>query len=590
MSLQATSSHASVDHVWSNARVFLPSGRLEAACQLGGDHLGPQLAELAGLAVVVAPAATPGPGWVAVAARPDRTPFPDGSFDLVAVEDLGRTGCRPDRLVEEARRLCRKTGTILAGYRAGLLDRVRPPAFLRADRNLVLVALPTPQRPAFLLNPGDHDAVRYFVRRVAFAYRQPGGSGARASLQQAGNRAALAAPATLAVRGAPGRLAVLPHPAAAASLLERVCELVRASWTDLELRGRPPDRLAPLVIGHRRPTTGMVTVLLFRDGDRAPSVVAKLPRYGTTGAPLRREASALEAVGRAVHGEVRGTIPRPLGLHVVDGTEILLQTGVPGRHLVAATASRRLRPAMLARQIRLTMAWCLAMQTRSSRPAVVDDELIAAKLEPLASAGLAALDGDPRVGSLLDQALTQARGLRGTPLPLVVCHGDYWAGNVLVEHGRVCGVVDWERAALDELPIWDPVKAIGSVAYHLDRYRSLPRSGPAALPHWGDLGLWAALADPQFATGFRAAFVQPGWLADMASHALTEAFQQGGIPLAWMPVAVTMYLMRQVIQAADSPRSVAGWGSVLRALATWPGTWADELAARRTFTTGASRG
>jgi hypothetical protein len=30
-----------------------------------------------------------------------------------------------------------------------------------------------------------------------------------------------------------------------------------------------------------------------------------------------------------------------------------------------------------------------------------------------------------------------------------------------------------------------------------------------------------------------------------------------------------------VTQAADSPRSVAGWGSVLASLAAFPGTWAD---------------
>jgi Phosphotransferase enzyme family len=582
---------ASVDHVWSNARVFLPSGRIQRACQLGGDRLGPQLAELAELAVVIGPQARSGPGWVAVAADPDRAPFPACSFDLVVVEDPGRTGCRPDRVLSEAARLCRGTGTVLAGYRASVLDRVRSPAFARGDRNLVPVALPSLQRPAFLLNPGDRDVVRYFVRRVAFAYRQPGRSGMRARLQQAGGRAALEAPASLVVRSAPGRLAVLPRPDAAATLLESVCELVCASWTELELQGRPPARLAPLVVGHRRPSTGMVTVLLFRDGDRAPSVVAKLPRYGRTSTPLRREATALEAVRHAVDGKIRSTIPRSLGLHTVDGTEILLQTGVPGHHLVAATATGRLRPATLARQVSLVVAWCLAMQAESSRLTVVDDDLIASKLEPLASAGLAALHGDPRVGSLLDQALAQAGELRGTPLPLVMCHGDYWAGNVLVERGRVCGVVDWERSALDELPLWDLVKAVGSAAYHLDRYRSLPRGGRAALPHWGDLGPWAALADPQFATGFRAAFVQPGWLADTARHALTQAFRQGGIPLGWMPIAVTMYLVRQVIQAADSPRSVAGWGSVLRALAAWPGTWADELSAHSgTFTTGASRG
>jgi aminoglycoside phosphotransferase len=578
----------SVDHVWANGRVFLPGGRVPAACQLGGDGLGPHLAELADLAVVVGTHPRPGRGWTAVTAPADRAPFADRSFDLVAVEDLGATGRPAERVLEEARRLCRPTGSVLLGFRAGPLARLRRQGSRLGDP--VLVALPGARRPAFLLQPDHQEAVGYFLGRVAFAYRKPRASGVGASLQQAASRLALAAPARLAIRAAPGRLAVDRGPAAPRSLLEGVRALVGDCWSQLELPGTPPGRLATLVVGHRRPTTGMVTALLFRPGDAAPAVVAKLPRYGATGAPLRREASALDAVWRALRGPVRDAIPRPLGLHRIDGTEVLLQTGVPGSHLVATTASGRLHPAAVARQLDLALAWCLAMQAASGRSVVVDDALIAARIEPLASAVLAVLDGDRLVASLLDRTVAEARRLRGTRLPLVVCHGDYWAGNIFIHDGRVCGVVDWERAAVDDLPLWDPVKAVGSAAYHLDRYRSLPRRGQGALPHWGDLGAWTGIADPQFAAGFRAAFVQRGWLAELSRGALVEAFGRAGVPLDWLAVAIRMYLMRQVLDAEDSPRSVAGWGSVLRALAAAPATWADELGAGRRITMEASRG
>jgi aminoglycoside phosphotransferase len=584
-----------VDHVWANARVFLPSGRASAACQLGGDRLGPHLAELADLAVVVGPAVRGGAGWTAVRAPVDRAPLAPGSFALVAIEDLDTVGGPPGAVIEEARHLCRPGGTVLVGLKLGP-RRPRLPAALRGAlrdcvRGEVLVALPSQRRPAFLFRATDRDPVRYFVRRVAFAYRQPNDSGVRVRLQQARSRVALAAPPPLAVRGAPGRLVVLRSPAAVMpatsavprSLLDGVCALVRDSWAALGLDGSRPERLAPLVVGHRRPTTGMVTVLLFRTGDRSPSVVAKLPRYGPTGEPLRREAAALERVRGAVAvgalaGAVRDAIPRPLGLHRVDGTEVLLQTGMPGVHLVAATASGRVHPAKLARRLDLLLGWCLELQAASARQVTVDDGLLADRLEPLAAEGLAAMDADPRVGRLLDRSLEAAAGLRGTALPLVVCHGDYWAGNVVVAGGRVRGVIDWERATLDDLPLWDLVKAVGSAAYHLDRYRSLPRRGRGALPGWGDLGPWAGIGDPLFAASFRAAFVQQGWLAGVARDALVRAFRRGGIPLGWLPVALTFYLVRQVVQASDSPRSVAGWGSVLRALAAAPGTWADELA------------
>jgi hypothetical protein len=593
----------SVDHVWSNARVLLPGGPAGAACQLGGDHLAPHLAELAHLAVVVGPVAHPGAGWTAVRAPADNAPFADGSFALVAIADLGSAGPRPGGVIEEARRLCQPGGTVLVGLELGP-RHPRLPAALRGAsgdslgygrpdrrRGEVLVALPSQRRPAFLLRATDRDPVRYFARRLAFAYRQPNDSGVGMRLQQVRNRIALAAPPQLAVRGAPGRLVVLRSPTTVArstsavtrSLLDGVCALVRDSWVVLGLDGSRPERLAPLVVGHRRPSTGMVTVLLFQRGDRSPSVVAKLPRYGPAGEQLRREAATLESVRRAITGgelagAVREAIPRPLGLHDVDGTEVLLQTGMPGAHLIAATAGRRLHPAKLVRRLELMLDWCLQLQAASARRVIVDDALLARKLEPLAADCLAAMSGDPRVAALLDRSMEAAAGLRGTTLPLVVCHGDYWAGNIMVAGDRVRGVIDWERAALNELPLWDLVKAVGSAAYHLDRYRSLPRRGPGALPGWGDLGPWAGIGDPAFATGFRAAFVQPSWLAGVARDTLTRAFRRGGIALGWLPVAIAFYLVRQVVQASDSPRSLAGWGSVLRALAAAPGTWADELA------------
>jgi phosphotransferase family enzyme len=270
-----------------------------------------------------------------------------------------------------------------------------------------------------------------------------------------------------------------------------------------------------------------------------------------------------------------------LGLHAVDDTEVLLQTAVPGRHLVAETATRRLTRSMLSRQFDLMFSWLSDLQSASGRWVTVDDALIDENLVPFAGAAVAALGGDVRVGALLDQAIERARELVGTPLRTCVVHGDYWAGNVLVGGGRVTGVVDWERAVVDDLPIWDPTKVVMDAAYHLDRYRSVPRRGRDALPRWGELGPWRGTADPHLAVGFRAAVAEPGWLSDLAKDALTAAFVGAGIPLGWLPVALPFHLVREFVHADASPRSVAGWGSVLRALAAWPGTWADEFVGER---------
>jgi hypothetical protein len=152
---------------------------------------------------------------------------------------------------------------------------------------------------------------------------------------------------------------------------------------------------------------------------------------------------------------------------------------------------------------------------------------------------------------------------------------------VLVERDEVTGVVDWERAEIDGLPIWDPVKCVLDAAYHLDRYRRVPRRGRAALPRWGDLGPWEGIADPRCGVGFRAAAVDPSWLSELARRSLIEAFLGAGIPLGWLPVALPFHLVREFVHEDVSDRSVVSWGSVVRALARHPGTWADELIGER---------
>ncbi len=157
-----------IDHVWSNARVFLPAGKVGSACQLGGDSLGPHLAELADLAVVVGDRARSGPRWSAAVARGDRAPFKDDSFDLVAIHDADRAGGPPSRVLEEARRLCRPTGQVVIGLSSRRTARALGPE-LRAP-GLVLAALPGPRRPAVLVRGQEREPATYFMRRVAFPY------------------------------------------------------------------------------------------------------------------------------------------------------------------------------------------------------------------------------------------------------------------------------------------------------------------------------------------------------------------------------------------------------------------------------------
>jgi hypothetical protein len=55
------------------------------------------------------------------------------------------------------------------------------------------------------------------------------------------------------------------------------------------------------------------------------------------------------------------------------------------------------------------------------------------------------------LGGLLREALL------GRELPFAWAHGDYWPGNILVrpETGALGGIVDWDRASAEQLPLLD---------------------------------------------------------------------------------------------------------------------------------------
>jgi hypothetical protein len=550
-----------VDHVWGNLRVLLAPGGIDRACQLGGDRLAPHLAQIADHVTVV------------------KDPLKDdaaGGFDLVVVDDLARVGPKFPDALSDARRLCRPDGVVLVGS-SSRLETAQIGRWVRSGGWSWLVVLPGPRRPAVALDPRDPLAAEYFRGHLAFAYRPPGRRGPLARVLQARNRLALIAPGSVALRATSGRGGGGAGDEARPSLLEELSGFVRSSWRALELPGRSPEHLSPVVIAHRKAAIAVVSVVLL--GGEIP-VVAKLPRYGRSSPAIRRESRNLDAVARCPLGSIRETVPRPLGLHEIGGVEVHLQTGVTGR-LLAAEAARRLRPSVLRRQVDLMFTWCSRLQRATGRWTTVDDALIDDRLVPLARSAVDALDGDPRVRTLLERAIDHARTLRGTPIRLGVTHGDFWAGNVLVENGWVSGVVDWERAALDELPVWDPVKSVMDAAYHLDRYRSIPRVGRGALPRWGDLGPWEGIAEPRCAIGFRAAVADPSWLSELARDALIPAFVNAEIPVGWLPVAIPFHLVREFVHTDASERSVEGWGSVLRALAAHPGTWADDLVGDR---------
>ena len=106
-------------------------------------------------------------------------------------------------------------------------------------------------------------------------------------------------------------------------------------------------------------------------------------------------------------------------------------------------------------------------------------------------------------------------------------HGDFWPGNLLVERGRVLGVIDWESARLAGTPARDLARFVTSYSLYLDRHT---RPGHRVAGHPGlRAGRWGA--------GVEYAIDGAGWYPDLArSFVMTGLERLGLSPSCWRDV------------------------------------------------------
>jgi phosphotransferase family enzyme len=169
----------------------------------------------------------------------------------------------------------------------------------------------------------------------------------------------------------------------------------------------------------------------------------RVARAGTSGDPAA-QADTLERLANA------GVplAPRPLGRGVVAGASWTAEELLPGR-----------RPRRLTRDlVHQAARACGRLPMSDGVPtAPVDDLLGAAAVLPRYAADLRRLAD--RLRSRLDG------------IPAVQRHGDLWAGNLLVDRGRLTGMVDWDAAHSCGAPGADLAQL---VATDVRRRRRLP--------------------------------------------------------------------------------------------------------------------
>jgi hypothetical protein len=197
-------------------------------------------------------------------------------------------------------------------------------------------------------------------------------------------------------------------------------------------------------------------LFLGRRGEAASAVIRiARTKHGRSG--LARELDALESLhialaGIPAHG---GLIPTILGHGDLDGAAWLAERAVrgrSGRKPLGNPAQRRL-------VLEATAAAIDQIHKATARARVVGDPEIrhwvgdrVGIIEDIDSSGSPRVSG---IDSLATIASSVARELQGRSVTTSWIHGDLWPANVLIDERGGIGIIDWDSAEPDELPLQD---------------------------------------------------------------------------------------------------------------------------------------
>ena len=262
-----------------------------------------------------------------------------------------------------------------------------------------------------------------------------------------------------------------------------------------------------------------VTLLVFGGAADRPQLAVKMPTTDRAAASVEREARTLVALRRLRLGGIDRTLPRFVQTIEQHGRAASVTTALPGvpmstryhdwHHTANALRVRR--------DFALAAEWLADVQGAS-----------AGDLQPVQVAGTwAALilqrwPADVHRDWICER-LHALQGVLGClKTPQTVVHGDFWCGNILVDAGRVSGVVDWECGEVSGEPLRDLARFPLAYALYLDRHTPAGRRVPghrgmrAGLPGGGvlhalDSSTWFGRAVRDFvAAGLERLGVPPG--------------------------------------------------------------------------------
>ena len=261
-----------------------------------------------------------------------------------------------------------------------------------------------------------------------------------------------------------------------------------------------------------------LTVLLFDQGQAQPSRVAKVPTTDAAARTIDAEAAVLAGLHQMDLGPLADTIPKLWPMADDHGRPVLVTSALTGRQMLAVyhTWRHTARPSAVSADFAAAGEWLaqLAQRTCSGH------RDLATMLDSAAEVIERRFADDPATSSDVRALAALREQLAGHLVPQVVVHNDFWPGNLLVDQGRISGVIDWEGASLEGSAVRDVAHFALTYSLYLDRHT---RSGRRVAGHRGlRAGVWGAGLD--YAVG------GVGWYPTLVQSFVTDGLERLGVP------------------------------------------------------------
>ena len=219
------------------------------------------------------------------------------------------------------------------------------------------------------------------------------------------------------------------------------------------------DNLSCVFLTPRFRTSSHIIIFVLDEKNQTPVLLAKVPRLPGDDGQLQRETRNLRAAQESRDGGFR-SIPRVIAFEEYGGHRFLVESIVPGRPI--RPDAIRLRPEDT---IQKTIDWLFEFQSAS----VADAKPLATVFSGRVAEQLAVLDrflpesGEER--EALETTRDEIEILASSGLCTVFEHGDFSPPNILVDSDGNIGIVDWELAEPQGIPITDVLFFLTSAAF-----------------------------------------------------------------------------------------------------------------------------